>query len=131
VSPHGWCRSLAAVYIGTIVYAPEGIVGALRQWTKGERAMRKKAVVALVALAVLVGLAVPGPVWAQKGPIKIGVITAMTGGAAQIGKDMTNGISMWLGENGGLNPRPQGQGDLGDRHGPAHRAPAQPPQPRR
>ncbi|MGH7276078.1 MAG: branched-chain amino acid ABC transporter permease [Candidatus Rokuibacteriota bacterium] len=33
-----WLLILGAVYIGTIVYAPEGIVGALRQWTKGERA---------------------------------------------------------------------------------------------
>src|SRR5262252_7276761 len=102
VYTHRWLLILGAVYIGTIVYAPEGIVGALKQWTKGERAMRKKVVVALVTLAALVGLAAPGPVWAQKGPIKIGVITAMTGGAAQIGKDMTNGIAMWLEENGGM-----------------------------
>jgi branched-chain amino acid transport system permease protein len=33
-----WLLILGAVYIGTIVYAPEGLVGALRQWTKGERA---------------------------------------------------------------------------------------------
>ena len=35
-----WLLMLGAVYIGTIVYAPEGIVGAVRQWrtsTKGER----------------------------------------------------------------------------------------------
>jgi branched-chain amino acid transport system substrate-binding protein len=102
VYTHRWLLILGAVYIGTIVYAPEGIVGALRQWTKGERAMGKKVTVALVVLAALVGLAAPGPVWAQKGPIKIGVITPMTGGAAQIGKDMTNGISMWLDENGGM-----------------------------
>jgi branched-chain amino acid transport system substrate-binding protein len=102
VYTHRWLLILGAVYIGTIVYAPEGIVGALRQWTKGERAMGKKMIVALVTVAVLIGLAAPGPVGAQKGPIKIGVITAMTGGAAQIGKDMTNGISMWLDENGGM-----------------------------
>jgi len=58
----------------------------------------------LFGLLIVVLLALSGfvPVWAQKGPIKIGVITAMTGGAAQIGKDMTNGISMWLDENGGM-----------------------------
>ena len=35
-----WLLILGAVYIGTIVYAPEGIVGAVRQWTtssKGDR----------------------------------------------------------------------------------------------
>jgi branched-chain amino acid transport system permease protein len=34
-----WILILGAVYIGTIVYAPEGIVGAVRQWrtsTKGD-----------------------------------------------------------------------------------------------
>lgn len=38
VYTHRWLLILGAVYIGTIVYAPEGIVGALRQWTKGGRA---------------------------------------------------------------------------------------------
>ncbi len=38
VYTHRWLLILGAVYIGTIVYAPEGIVGALRQWTKGDRA---------------------------------------------------------------------------------------------
>lgn len=38
VYTHRWLLILGAVYIGTIVYAPEGIVGALRQWGKGERA---------------------------------------------------------------------------------------------
>ena len=49
-------------------------------------------------LAVLVVAVVPAAV-AQKGPIKVGVIAPMTGGAAQIGKDMTNGLQMWLDEN--------------------------------
>jgi branched-chain amino acid transport system substrate-binding protein len=99
VYTHRWLLILGAVYIGTIVYAPEGIVGALRQWTKGERAMGKKAIVSVLLALLLTGAAGSESVWAQKGPIRIGVITAMTGGAAQIGKDMTNGISMWLDEN--------------------------------
>jgi branched-chain amino acid transport system permease protein len=37
VYTHRWLLILGAVYIGTIVYAPEGIAGALRQWRKGER----------------------------------------------------------------------------------------------
>jgi branched-chain amino acid transport system substrate-binding protein len=99
VYTHRWLLILGTVYIGTIVYAPEGIVGALRQWTKGERAMAKKVIVLCVLSAVLVAIAGPGPAWAQKGPIKIGVIAPMSGGAAQIGKDMTNGIAMWLDDN--------------------------------
>src|SRR2546428_11973638 len=61
--------------------------------------MGKKIVVSILLTLVLVAIGDGGSVWAQKGPIRIGVITAMTGGAAQIGKDMTNGISMWLDEN--------------------------------
>jgi branched-chain amino acid transport system permease protein len=40
VYTHRWLLILGAVYIGTIVYAPEGIVGAVRQWRfmKGEGA---------------------------------------------------------------------------------------------
>ena len=39
VYTHRWLLILGAVYIGTIVYAPEGILGAIRQWrTKGENA---------------------------------------------------------------------------------------------
>jgi branched-chain amino acid transport system permease protein len=45
VYTHRWLLILGAVYIGTIVYAPEGIVGAVRQWRalrhwrlKGEKA---------------------------------------------------------------------------------------------
>jgi branched-chain amino acid transport system permease protein len=40
VYTHRWLLILGAVYIGTIVYAPEGILGAVRQWrtrTKGDR----------------------------------------------------------------------------------------------
>jgi len=55
----------------------------------------------IVLAAALSAIAVdPGPAWAQKGPIKVGIIAPMTGGAAQIGKDMVNGFNMWLGENG-------------------------------
>jgi len=44
VYTHRWLLILGGVYIGTIVYAPEGIVGALKQWTrqKGERAWAGK-----------------------------------------------------------------------------------------
>ena len=54
----------------------------------------------VIILAVLVVIAAGLPAGAQKGPIKIGVISPMSGGAAQAGKDMTNGMQMWLDENG-------------------------------
>src|SRR5207253_2430668 len=72
VYTHRWLLILGGVYIGTIVYAPEGIVGALRQWTKGELAMRKKGVVSILTVVVLIGLGGSGSAQAQKGPIKIG-----------------------------------------------------------
>jgi len=54
----------------------------------------------ITALVLLVAVALALPAGAQKGPIKIGFLAPMTGGAAQIGKDMTNGLQMWLEENG-------------------------------
>ncbi|MGH7389354.1 MAG: ABC transporter substrate-binding protein [Candidatus Rokuibacteriota bacterium] len=46
------------------------------------------------------GLATPGvPAWAQK-PIKIGFMAPLTGGAAQVGKDMVDGFKMYLDEVG-------------------------------
>jgi branched-chain amino acid transport system substrate-binding protein len=97
---HRWLLILGGVYIGTIVYAPEGIVGTLRQWTKGERGMGRKTVVAVFAALIAISMVAPGSAWAQKDSIKIGFLAPMTGGAAQIGKDMVNGLTMWLEENG-------------------------------
>ena len=37
VYTHRWLLILGAVYIGTIVYAPEGIVGAVIQWSRRGR----------------------------------------------------------------------------------------------
>ena len=64
--------------------------------------MRVRNAVFVTVLAVLAAIAAvtAGPAWAQKGPIKIGVIAPMTGGAAQVGKDMVNGMTQWLAENG-------------------------------
>jgi branched-chain amino acid transport system substrate-binding protein len=58
--------------------------------------MARKLSITVLAVFMLVATL---PTEAQKGPIKIGVIAPMTGGAAQAGKDMTNGIAMWLDEN--------------------------------
>ena len=65
--------------------------------------MRTRLVLALALLA-LAGLAVAllahGPALAQQGPIKIGFLAPLTGGAAQIGKDTVNGFEMYLSEAG-------------------------------
>jgi branched-chain amino acid transport system substrate-binding protein len=61
--------------------------------------MGKRLTVSLLALILVVALVGIDTAPAQRGPIKIGFLAPMTGGAAQIGKDMTNGISMWLDEN--------------------------------
>lgn len=62
--------------------------------------MGKKLTVALLVVLLVVVTAGVGPAWAQKAPIKIGFLAPVTGGAAQVGKDMTNGLAMWLEENG-------------------------------
>jgi branched-chain amino acid transport system substrate-binding protein len=62
--------------------------------------MGKRLIVSLLVVMLAVAVVGLGPALAQKGPIKIGFLAPMTGGAAQVGKDMTNGLSMWLDENG-------------------------------
>ena len=62
--------------------------------------MVKKLIVALLALTIGVALVGLLPATAQKGPIKIGFLAPVTGGAAQVGKDMENGFKLWLEENG-------------------------------
>jgi branched-chain amino acid transport system substrate-binding protein len=62
--------------------------------------MSNKSVAVIMGALTLLVCAGPGMVWAQKGPVKIGVITPMTGAAAAIGKDMVNGLSMYLEQNG-------------------------------
>ncbi len=61
--------------------------------------MKKQLIVLLLAVVALV-TAGPSPGWAQKGPIKVGFLTQMTGGGAAVGKDMSNGFLMYLEEIG-------------------------------
>src|SRR5437867_11386295 len=61
--------------------------------------MGNKSVVVIMGVLALLVCAGPGVVWAQKGPVMIGVITPMTGAAAAIGKDMVNGLNMYLEQN--------------------------------
>src|SRR4026207_1977326 len=70
------------------------------------------------ALAVLAGiLLMPPHASAQKPPIKIGFLAPLTGGAAQIGRDMVNGFEMYLDEAGGQSGGGQG-GGVGGGRGP-------------
>jgi branched-chain amino acid transport system substrate-binding protein len=61
--------------------------------------MNKKLIVALLAVMVLV-MAGPNLEAAEKGPIKVGFLTQMTGGGAAVGKDMSNGFMMYTQEIG-------------------------------
>ncbi len=59
--------------------------------------MRKALSIALVLVATL---AAPAVSWAQKGPIKIGFLVPQTGPLAANGKDMINGMQLYLEEQG-------------------------------
>jgi branched-chain amino acid transport system substrate-binding protein len=59
--------------------------------------MRKALSIALVLVAAL---AAPSVSWAQKGPIRIGFLVPQTGPLAANGKDMVNGMQLFLEEQG-------------------------------
>ncbi len=63
--------------------------------------MRKPLVLVAVTLALAALVAAGGITWAQKPPIKIGMVTSLTGGLAPNGKDMVNGLQLFLDEQGG------------------------------
>jgi branched-chain amino acid transport system substrate-binding protein len=63
--------------------------------------MRKNVVVILLALVAVTVVATGSTTWAQKGPIKMGMVVSLTGGLAPNGKDMVNGIQLFLEEQGG------------------------------
>jgi branched-chain amino acid transport system substrate-binding protein len=63
--------------------------------------MRKSSVIAAAALvAAALVLSVSPGVWAQKGPIKVGLLVPQTGPLAANGKDMINGLTLFLEEQG-------------------------------
>ena len=62
--------------------------------------MRKPVVLTVLAL-LAVTLALVGPGAAQKGPIKIGFVTSESGPLAANGRDMINGLQLYLVEQGG------------------------------
>ena len=52
----------------------------------------------IVMLVVMVAGAAPGSAAAQSGPIKVGLLVPLTGGASALGKDMLNGSELYLDE---------------------------------
>ncbi len=101
VYTHRWLLILGAVYIGTIVYAPEGIAGAVRRlWQRRRLAMGKRVgALAMVLLVATAGAAAPAA--APRPPIRIGFLAPTTGGGAAVGKDMVGGFTMYLEQIGG------------------------------
>ena len=59
--------------------------------------MKKQLIVSFLAVVAVI-MAGPSLGWAQKGPIKVGFLTPITGGGAAVGKDMSNGFSMYIEE---------------------------------
>src|SRR5262249_60987432 len=56
---------------------------------------------AITLIVIMVGLLVAlDPGWAQKGPIKVGLILPETGPLAANGKDMANGLQLFFEEQG-------------------------------
>src|SRR4051812_2283152 len=69
--------------------------------TGGGLSMRKTAFVVLAVLVAVALVATGSTSWAQKGPIKMGMVVSLTGGLAPNGKDMVNGMQLFLEEQGG------------------------------
>lgn len=62
--------------------------------------MMRQVLHVLVACVVALALLAPGPVGAQQGPIKIGLIVPLTGVFAPNGRDMADGLAMALNQVG-------------------------------
>jgi branched-chain amino acid transport system substrate-binding protein len=62
--------------------------------------MTMRARLALLLVLVAATVLAASPASAQTGPIKIGFLAPLTGGAAQIGRDTVNGFEMYLAEAG-------------------------------
>jgi len=60
-----------------------------------------KHVVVLLCVLVAVAAVATGSATAQKGPIKMGMVVSLSGGLAPNGKDMVNGLQLFLDEQGG------------------------------
>jgi len=54
----------------------------------------RRLLVVLVVAVVVAGAVAGAPSWAQKGPIKVGLLVPQTGPLAANGKDMINGFEL-------------------------------------
>ncbi len=61
--------------------------------------MKRRIIASLLAVVALIAVGASQG-WAQKGPIKVGFLTQMTGGGAAVGRDMSNGFTMYIEEAG-------------------------------
>ena len=61
--------------------------------------MKRRIIASLLAVVALIAVGASRG-WAQKGPIKVGFLTQMTGGGAAVGRDMSNGFTMYIEEAG-------------------------------
>ncbi len=61
--------------------------------------MKRRIIASLLAVVAVIAVG-PSRGWAQKGPIKVGFLTQMTGGGAAVGRDMSNGFTMYIEEAG-------------------------------
>ena len=59
----------------------------------------RRLLVVLVVAVVVAGAAAGAPSWAQKGPIKVGLLVPQTGPLAANGKDMINGFELFFEEH--------------------------------
>ncbi len=63
--------------------------------------MRKTLGIVVLALAILaVALGTGRPAWAQRGPVKVGLLVPLTGPLSANGKDMVNGMQLFFEEQG-------------------------------
>ena len=63
--------------------------------------MRKTLGIVVLALAILaVALGTGQPAWAQRGPVKVGLLVPLTGPLSANGKDMVNGMQLFFEEQG-------------------------------
>src|SRR3989441_12562255 len=60
--------------------------------------MRRLLVILAVAV-IVAGVAAGAPSWAQKGPIKVGMLVPQTGPLAANGRDMINGFELFFEEH--------------------------------
>src|SRR3989442_10522793 len=58
----------------------------------------RRLLVILAVVVIVAGVAAGAPSWAQKGPIKVGMLVPQTGPLAANGKDMINGFELFFEE---------------------------------